>query len=276
MSIYCVLDRLVLSVLLSMSSDAPASVRLPRATANGTLTKNKPPVWAIDTSGPSVQTPLPAKCSRHNREGEVCCQELKGDDERQLIDPDVVRDVCVPLLFFFGDTTTVGASWQLFLSLMPRRRFPCHPIHQEIGADLSLVSGLLLTALSVSRSALPCPSRSPRACRPSASPSSSSSAESPSSSPARYPWASGASSRRKRNATTTASSAARPRRAYSARATARCRARSRIACSRSSLPSSAAAVCSTRSVGCGGASPSVSPSSYSNLARASVRHRSKK
>src|SRR6266702_3174888 len=95
MSIYCVLDRLVLSVLLSMSSDAPASVRLPRATANGTLTKNKPPVWAIDTSGPSVQTPLPAKCSRHNREGEVCCQELKGDDERQLIDPDVVRDVCV-------------------------------------------------------------------------------------------------------------------------------------------------------------------------------------
>jgi VIT1/CCC1 family predicted Fe2+/Mn2+ transporter len=44
-----------------------------------------------------VQTPLPAKCSRHTREGEVCCQELKGEDERQLIDPDVVRDVVIGL-----------------------------------------------------------------------------------------------------------------------------------------------------------------------------------
>jgi hypothetical protein len=83
-----------------MPSDAPASVPLPRATANGTLTKNKPPVWAIDSSGPSVQTPLPAKCARHTREGEICCQELKGDDERQLIDPDVIRDVYVTFFFF--------------------------------------------------------------------------------------------------------------------------------------------------------------------------------
>ncbi|KAH8987996.1 membrane fraction protein [Lactarius hatsudake] len=80
-----------------MSSDTPASVRLPCATANGTLTRNKPPIWAIDASGPSVQTPLPAKCARHSREGEVCCQELKGDDERQLIDPDIVRDVVIGL-----------------------------------------------------------------------------------------------------------------------------------------------------------------------------------
>lgn len=82
-------------LFFSMPSDAPTSVPLPRATANGTLTKNKPPVWAIDSSGPSVQTPLPAKCARHTREGEICCQELKGDDERQLIDPDVIRDVYV-------------------------------------------------------------------------------------------------------------------------------------------------------------------------------------
>ena len=85
-----------------MSSDAPASVRLPRAAVNGTLIKNKPPVWAIDSSGPSVQTPLPAKCARHTREGEVCCQELKGEDERQLIDPDVIRDVYVPFPFSRG------------------------------------------------------------------------------------------------------------------------------------------------------------------------------
>lgn len=76
-----------------MSSDAPApSVPLPRAAANG-LTRNGPPVWAIDTSESSVQTPLLTKCARHTREGDVCCQELKGEDERQLIDPDVVRDV---------------------------------------------------------------------------------------------------------------------------------------------------------------------------------------
>jgi hypothetical protein len=78
-----------------MSSDTPASVPLPRTTANLGSAKSKPPVWAIDASGPSVQTPLPAKCARHTREGEVCCQELKGEDERQLIDPDVVRDVYV-------------------------------------------------------------------------------------------------------------------------------------------------------------------------------------
>lgn len=77
----------------TMSSDTPASVPLPRATGSIRSTKNKPPVWAIDASGPSVQTPLPAKCDRHTREGGVCCQELKGEDERQLIDPDIVRDV---------------------------------------------------------------------------------------------------------------------------------------------------------------------------------------
>ena len=77
----------------TMSSDSPASVPLPRATGSIRSTKNKPPVWAIDASGPSVQTPLPAKCDRHTREGGVCCQELKGEDERQLIDPDIVRDM---------------------------------------------------------------------------------------------------------------------------------------------------------------------------------------
>jgi len=76
--------------------DFPASVPLPRTNVNGS-TKSKPPVWPIDDSGPTVETPLPAKCSRHTREGEICCQELKGEDERQLIDPDVVRDVVIGL-----------------------------------------------------------------------------------------------------------------------------------------------------------------------------------
>jgi hypothetical protein len=36
--------------------------------------------------------PLNSKCSVHEREGQ-CCKDLKGDDERYLISPEVVRDV---------------------------------------------------------------------------------------------------------------------------------------------------------------------------------------
>jgi hypothetical protein len=115
--------RLVHSLpFFSMSSDLPASVRLPRTTVNGTLTKNKPPVWAIDSSGPSVQTPLPAKCARHTREGEVCCQELKGEDERQLLDPDVIRDVYVPLPSIRGVQTTAALSAPCPAPLIPYNR----------------------------------------------------------------------------------------------------------------------------------------------------------
>ena len=43
--------------------------------------------------------PLQVRCSAHgdDRDG-VCCRELIGVDERQLVDPDIVRDVCVPLV----------------------------------------------------------------------------------------------------------------------------------------------------------------------------------
>lgn len=57
----------------------------------------KPPVWSISERAPDASpAPLPAKCDRHepHRSG-VCCKELKDDDDRTLIDPDVVRDVCV-------------------------------------------------------------------------------------------------------------------------------------------------------------------------------------
>jgi hypothetical protein len=36
--------------------------------------------------------PLNSKCSVHEREGQ-CCKDLKGDDERYLISPEVVRDM---------------------------------------------------------------------------------------------------------------------------------------------------------------------------------------
>jgi hypothetical protein len=53
---------------------------------------SKPPVWPLDSSG-TLTPPLPAKCDRNDRQDGVCCKDLKDDDDRTLIDPDIVRDV---------------------------------------------------------------------------------------------------------------------------------------------------------------------------------------
>ncbi|PIL29130.1 transporter [Ganoderma sinense ZZ0214-1] len=83
---------------MSDASTSAPSVRLPHRRGSDTLGSNKPPVWSISESACSQPAPLPAKCDRHEpgRSG-VCCKELKGDDERTLIDPDVVRDVVIGL-----------------------------------------------------------------------------------------------------------------------------------------------------------------------------------
>lgn len=81
--------------MASVNNDTqPSSIRLPGRRGSAGAVGNKPPVWAIDTAAPAEEAPLPAKCARHreDRHG-VCCKELKGEDERQLIDPDVVRDM---------------------------------------------------------------------------------------------------------------------------------------------------------------------------------------
>ncbi|KAF7798139.1 hypothetical protein EIP86_009355 [Pleurotus ostreatoroseus] len=80
---------------MSSSENAAPSVPLPARNGNGGSTK-KPPVWSISEA--AVPAPLPSKCFRHepSRSG-VCCKELKGDDERTLVDPDVVRDVVIGL-----------------------------------------------------------------------------------------------------------------------------------------------------------------------------------
>lgn len=38
-----------------------------------------------------------AKCEKHNGVRGVCCRDLKSDDSRSLIDPDIVRDVIIGL-----------------------------------------------------------------------------------------------------------------------------------------------------------------------------------
>jgi len=47
------------------------------------------------TNAPLV--PLPAKCNKHGQPGGICCKELKDEDERHLVDPDVVRDIVIGL-----------------------------------------------------------------------------------------------------------------------------------------------------------------------------------
>ena len=92
------------------NSVAPA-VPLPRQNAGDI--GSKPPVWSISES--AVPAPLPSKCFRHEpaRSG-VCCKELKGDDERTLVDPDVVRDVYVclsrPLTSLVNPNLTVSSA----------------------------------------------------------------------------------------------------------------------------------------------------------------------
>ncbi|OBZ76802.1 hypothetical protein A0H81_03368 [Grifola frondosa] len=81
---------------MSSPSTAP-SVPLPNRRGSESLS-NRPPVWPINQSVAPQTAPLPAKCDRHEpaRSG-VCCKELKGEDERQLVDPDVLRDVVIGL-----------------------------------------------------------------------------------------------------------------------------------------------------------------------------------
>ena len=74
------------------------SVPLPRRDNNGSVEQansNRPPIWAVSSAAANgADAPLPVKCDRHSgRRDGVCCKELKGDDERSLVDPDVVRDV---------------------------------------------------------------------------------------------------------------------------------------------------------------------------------------
>lgn len=75
----------------SAPDSTPPSVPLNRPFRDSSAPSR--PVWALNESLESPSTPLPSKCSRHDREDGVCCKDLKDDDERTLIDPDVVRDV---------------------------------------------------------------------------------------------------------------------------------------------------------------------------------------
>ncbi|GAA5831245.1 hypothetical protein JCM11251_007807 [Rhodosporidiobolus azoricus] len=89
-----------------MSTDAPntvaantphGAVALPRRHVPADGIASSAPVWSLEGSSTGAEVPLAAKCDLHNRERVVCCRDLKGDDERSLIDPDVVKDIIIGL-----------------------------------------------------------------------------------------------------------------------------------------------------------------------------------
>ncbi|ORX35687.1 VIT family-domain-containing protein [Kockovaella imperatae] len=99
----------------SSSSSTPTAVPLPSASkkvpgeSNVDPTK---PIWYLDNPTPAPQTrrqqlqalmaaeqPLGSKCGVHEdgEERGTCCKELKGEDERHLVAPEIVRDVIIGL-----------------------------------------------------------------------------------------------------------------------------------------------------------------------------------
>lgn len=74
-------SRAPFSFVTTMALSSPLPSR-PNTSAN-------PPVWHIDST---VETPSAAKCDSSTRQNGICCKELI-EDERTLVDPDVVRDV---------------------------------------------------------------------------------------------------------------------------------------------------------------------------------------
>ncbi|KAG2357460.1 hypothetical protein BDR07DRAFT_1363144 [Suillus spraguei] len=75
------------------NSDGTVAVSLPNREGN---MNTKPPVWPLDASG-TLTPPMVARCDRHDRQDGICCKDLKDDDNRTLIDPDIVRDVVIGL-----------------------------------------------------------------------------------------------------------------------------------------------------------------------------------
>ncbi|CAE6524535.1 unnamed protein product [Rhizoctonia solani] len=118
----------------SSSSSSPTAQRVPlpkKQGSNDKLVNSKPPVWALNSSS-EHEAPLPSKCDRNTREG-VCCKELKGDDERNLIDPDIVRDVIIGL----SDGLTVPFALTAGLSSIGNSRLVV------IGGIAELIAGAI-------------------------------------------------------------------------------------------------------------------------------------
>ncbi|KAG2358267.1 VIT family-domain-containing protein [Suillus spraguei] len=79
------------------TSTTTAVVPLPhRDGMSSSSVRRQLPVWSLESNG-TTSSPLTDKCDRHGRQDGICCKEFKDDDDRTLIDTDVVRDIIIGL-----------------------------------------------------------------------------------------------------------------------------------------------------------------------------------
>jgi vacuolar iron transporter family protein len=95
---------------------AVALPQRPKSSEDYDQANKRPPVWSLGQSSVAnaPEVPLPAKCNKHDQPGGICCKELKDDNERHLVDPDIVRDMYV--LFFWcikGVCDLLTLIWKL-------------------------------------------------------------------------------------------------------------------------------------------------------------------
>ncbi|KAL4072194.1 VIT family-domain-containing protein [Scleroderma citrinum] len=79
-----------------MSLEAGSAAAVPISLNSDPTIASKPPVWTLE-SVHRTMSPLQEKCGRNGRQDGICCKELKDDDQRTLIDPNVVRDIVIGL-----------------------------------------------------------------------------------------------------------------------------------------------------------------------------------
>lgn len=83
----------------SFITAAMSSSKLPPRNDNVVKSAHENPVWTLSSTSapggerasPAAEPPLTSMCDVHARPDAVCCRTLKGDDERSLIDPDIVK-----------------------------------------------------------------------------------------------------------------------------------------------------------------------------------------
>jgi hypothetical protein len=79
-----------------------SSSKLPPRKGDVVKSVHDNPVWTLSSAtpasngggnatSPAAEPPLNSMCDQHARPDAVCCRTLKGEDERSLINPDIVK-----------------------------------------------------------------------------------------------------------------------------------------------------------------------------------------
>ncbi|KAG0140715.1 hypothetical protein CROQUDRAFT_99699 [Cronartium quercuum f. sp. fusiforme G11] len=128
-------DQTAHAVKLSLPINQKSSTNQMKGDPNSTS------LWAYtqdeaDDERPSSaisSTPTLDKCDKHKRPEAICCRDLRGDDERHLIDPDIVRDIVIGL----SDGLTVPFGLTAGLSSLGSSRLVV------VGGIAELISGAI-------------------------------------------------------------------------------------------------------------------------------------